>query len=222
MAAMASRLTPRLMAWVARVWRSWCGWPCPMPASRAQRVSRRRGWIGVSDLGRRAGVSKPSAFRLLGALEADGYVERDGANYCLGRQVFELGNRIRPCRPGGLREGVWCAATPTRAFAASTGSRSHHLPAQVERKRRLFVAGSGAISTWHSQETLPSLPVHQRTVPLMSSPQVKNGRREAPLETPDYSDAVSARREYKEPVRRPAQNRQFHVAPTEFESVSPP
>lgn len=62
------------------------------------------GWIGVSELGRRAGVSKPSAFRLLGALEADGYVERDGANYCLGRQMFELGNRIRPCRPGGLRE----------------------------------------------------------------------------------------------------------------------
>jgi IclR family transcriptional regulator, KDG regulon repressor len=62
------------------------------------------GWIGVSELGRRAGVSKPSAFRLLGTLEADSYVERDGANYCLGRQMFELGNRIRPCRPGGLRE----------------------------------------------------------------------------------------------------------------------
>src|SRR5918912_919729 len=31
-AAMASRLMPRLMAWVARVWRSWWGWTWPTPS----------------------------------------------------------------------------------------------------------------------------------------------------------------------------------------------
>ena len=38
---MASRLIPRLMAWVASVWRSWCAVTCPIPASAprpAQRV----------------------------------------------------------------------------------------------------------------------------------------------------------------------------------------
>jgi DNA-binding IclR family transcriptional regulator len=63
-----------------------------------------RGSIGVTELARRAGVSKPSAFRLLACLEADGYVERAGTSYSVGWRVFELGNRIRPCRPGGLRE----------------------------------------------------------------------------------------------------------------------
>src|SRR4051794_37338445 len=32
-AAIASRLMPRLMAWVASVCRSWWGWTCPMPAT---------------------------------------------------------------------------------------------------------------------------------------------------------------------------------------------
>ena len=32
-AAIASRLMPRLMAWVARVWRSWWGWMCGSPAA---------------------------------------------------------------------------------------------------------------------------------------------------------------------------------------------
>ncbi len=30
---MASRVMPRLMAWVARVCRSWCGWMCGSPAA---------------------------------------------------------------------------------------------------------------------------------------------------------------------------------------------
>lgn len=32
---MASRDTPRLIAWVARVWRSWCGVTRPRPARSA-------------------------------------------------------------------------------------------------------------------------------------------------------------------------------------------
>ena len=40
-AAMASRLMPRLMAWVARVWRIWWGWTWPIPAAFAARLSSR-------------------------------------------------------------------------------------------------------------------------------------------------------------------------------------
>jgi hypothetical protein len=40
-AAMASRVMPRLMAWVARVCRSWCGWMCGRPAAPPALLIRR-------------------------------------------------------------------------------------------------------------------------------------------------------------------------------------
>src|ERR687897_3561 len=43
-AAMASRRMPRLMAWVARVWRSWWGWTWSMPAVRPTRPTMRPTW----------------------------------------------------------------------------------------------------------------------------------------------------------------------------------
>ena len=38
---MASRVMPRLMAWVARVCRSWCGWMCGSPAAAPALLIRR-------------------------------------------------------------------------------------------------------------------------------------------------------------------------------------
>jgi hypothetical protein len=35
---MASRLMPRLIAWVARVWRSWWGWMWGSPAAAPARL----------------------------------------------------------------------------------------------------------------------------------------------------------------------------------------
>ncbi len=60
--------------------------------------------LGVSEIARRAGVPKSTAFRLLTHLEQGGYVERIGRDYCLGRHLFELGNSVPLCRPDGLRE----------------------------------------------------------------------------------------------------------------------
>ena len=60
--------------------------------------------VGVTELARRSGVAKATAFRLLAQLERRGYVERVGDGYALGRRLFELGNRVGPCRPRGLRE----------------------------------------------------------------------------------------------------------------------
>ncbi len=60
--------------------------------------------LGVSELARRAGIPKSTAFRLLAYLEQGGYVERVGTNYRLGWRLFELGNRVDHCRPRGLRD----------------------------------------------------------------------------------------------------------------------
>lgn len=58
--------------------------------------------LGVSEIARRAGVPKSTAFRLLTHLEHGGYVERSGRDYCLGRHLFELGNSVPLCRSRGL------------------------------------------------------------------------------------------------------------------------
>lgn len=50
--------------------------------------------LGVSELARRAGMSKSTAFRLLGLLERNGIVERAGRNYRLGVRLHELGSRV--------------------------------------------------------------------------------------------------------------------------------
>lgn len=60
--------------------------------------------VGVSELARRAGLPKSTAFRLLGDMEKAGFVERDGLDYRLGMALFELGSRVKFCRPNGLRD----------------------------------------------------------------------------------------------------------------------
>jgi IclR family KDG regulon transcriptional repressor len=47
--------------------------------------------LGVSELARRAQLSKSTAFRVLGMLERNGVVERVGTNYRLGARLHELG-----------------------------------------------------------------------------------------------------------------------------------
>ncbi|MFW5470233.1 IclR family transcriptional regulator [Knoellia sp. CPCC 206435] len=60
--------------------------------------------LGVSELARRAGMPKSTAFRLLADLEHAGFVARSGAKYRLGLSLFELGSRVGFCRPNGLRD----------------------------------------------------------------------------------------------------------------------
>lgn len=60
--------------------------------------------VGVSELARRAGLPKSTAFRLLNILEANRLVERQGRQYALGRHLFELGQRVPFCQPGSLRD----------------------------------------------------------------------------------------------------------------------
>lgn len=60
--------------------------------------------VGVSELARRSGLPKSTAFRFLADLEQVGFVEREGSDYRLGLSLFELGSRVNFCRPNGLRD----------------------------------------------------------------------------------------------------------------------
>lgn len=52
-----------------------------------------KGGLGVSELARRADLSKSTAFRLLGMLQRNGVVERVGSDYRLGPTLQELGRQ---------------------------------------------------------------------------------------------------------------------------------
>lgn len=60
--------------------------------------------LGVSELSRKADVTKSTAHRLLAVLEELGLVHRDGSRYRLGTKLFELGNQVAYCCPSSLRE----------------------------------------------------------------------------------------------------------------------
>ncbi|MEV0341854.1 IclR family transcriptional regulator [Nocardia sp. NPDC050713] len=50
--------------------------------------------VGVSELARRAQLSKSTAFRVLGMLERNGVVERAGTRYRLGARLHQLGQAV--------------------------------------------------------------------------------------------------------------------------------
>lgn len=79
--------------------------------------------IGVSELSRRAGLHKSTAFRLLSILEQWSLVERNGSRYRLGTKLFELGNRVSYCSPRGLRD----TALPYLAELYSVTRETVHL-----------------------------------------------------------------------------------------------
>ncbi|MET8977089.1 IclR family transcriptional regulator [Streptomyces sp. NPDC004539] len=60
--------------------------------------------IGVSELARRARLTKSTAFRLLGILQRNELVERVGSNYRLSTQLYDMGNRVYGPTPQLLQE----------------------------------------------------------------------------------------------------------------------
>lgn len=78
--------------------------------------------VSLSDLSRRAGMPKSTAFRLLADLESVGFVERTGSMYRLGLSLFELGSRVDFNRPNGLRE---LAMHDLSQLYVTTGLTSH-------------------------------------------------------------------------------------------------
>jgi DNA-binding IclR family transcriptional regulator len=51
--------------------------------------------LALAELAERVGIPRPTAFRLLSTLEAQGFVRRVGTDYCLGFRCFVLGNVVK-------------------------------------------------------------------------------------------------------------------------------
>lgn len=62
--------------------------------------------LGVTEVARAAGITKSTAFRLLGVLVEHGFVTRRGSRYSLGERLFELGSYTNFCRPRSLRDAA--------------------------------------------------------------------------------------------------------------------
>jgi IclR family KDG regulon transcriptional repressor len=60
--------------------------------------------VGVSELARRAELSKSTAYRVLTMLERNGLVERIGSNYRLGDQLHRLGRSVYPAALDHVRD----------------------------------------------------------------------------------------------------------------------
>jgi len=60
--------------------------------------------LGVSELARKAGIPKSTAFRLLAYLDGASLIEREGTGYRLSWHAFELGSAAQHRWPAGLRE----------------------------------------------------------------------------------------------------------------------
>ena len=76
--------------------------------------------VGVSELARTKAQSKSTVFRLLTAMERNGFVERHDGRYRLGRRLYDIGAQVyepRPCsRPRS-------ATSPSRSTPRCTVSR---------------------------------------------------------------------------------------------------
>ncbi|MFC9842820.1 IclR family transcriptional regulator [Streptomyces sp. NPDC060223] len=60
--------------------------------------------VGVSELARRAQLSKSTAYRVLGMLERNGVVERVGTDYRLGERLHHLGRAVYAPGYDGIRD----------------------------------------------------------------------------------------------------------------------
>lgn len=78
-----------------------------------------RGAVGVSELARRTGLSKSTAFRLLSMLERNRVVERVGTSYRVGTLMDDIGSPAHTSVHNAIRDSL----TP---FLAELYERTHH------------------------------------------------------------------------------------------------
>ncbi|TQR84922.1 IclR family transcriptional regulator [Mycobacterium hodleri] len=69
-------------------------------------LAGQRAGLGVSELARRAGISKSTAFRVLGSLERDGLVDRIGTGYQIGGVVRRLARNAVLPNPEIVRDAL--------------------------------------------------------------------------------------------------------------------
>src|SRR4051794_33731131 len=119
-----------------------CRPPAPVSASRDERTAVDKAvslllsfghsceGLGVSELARRAEMSKSTAFRLLGMLQRNGVVERIGNGYRLGSRLHELAQQVytpdttRSASWPGVSDQLCKCVTPTLSRCGSGRTRS--------------------------------------------------------------------------------------------------
>lgn len=60
--------------------------------------------LGVRAAARKVGLPPSTVHRLLGQMEAAGFLEREGRQYRISLKLFEIGNYAAFCEPGGMRD----------------------------------------------------------------------------------------------------------------------
>ncbi len=119
--------------------------------------SRTRPQAGLSEIARLSGLNKATAFRLLGELEAHGFVERAGParEYRLGPAVVRL---------GGLREAILPRRAVVRPvldrLAGTTGETAHLSQIEGDRLGMCAFAYSNRHGTRVGMEDAEVLPLH--------------------------------------------------------------
>ena len=102
--------------------------------------------LGVSDIGRRAGIPTSTVHRLLSHLVKGDFVAKEGSSYRLSDRLFELGNQVGHSRPKGLR----CIAAPFLGELFGATRLTTHL-AVLDGPQVLIVDKVVGLSTYQSR-----------------------------------------------------------------------
>jgi IclR family KDG regulon transcriptional repressor len=112
--------------------------------------------VGVSELARTMHLSKSTVFRLLTAMERNGFVERDEGRYRLGRRLHDIGAQVYEPRPGRLHELL----TPIMTSLYEASRETVHLGVLLDGEVALLGRLHGRRTTPHSLHLGSRFPAH--------------------------------------------------------------
>lgn len=149
--------------------------------------------VGVSELARRANLSKSTAFRHLADLQANGAVERAGNSYRLGKMIQDLGSthdsqaqqRLRDILTPFLAD-LYVLTKQTVHLAVLHGTDVVYLnklyghlpvrsPSRIGGRAPAYCTAVGKVLLAHDEQTLElvkSRPLHQWTPATITDPEV--------------------------------------------------
>jgi len=145
------------------------------------------GPLGLTDLARRAGVPKSTAFRLLATLEQSGFLERSGASYVLSPDLELLGTQARRARYGTSAEyaypylcELFAGTKCTTGYAVLDGAeaivieRVGVLPGTESRARVASAAATAAIEYRIGRST-SAAEMSEKGISMLASPLSREG-----------------------------------------------
>jgi IclR family transcriptional regulator, KDG regulon repressor len=112
--------------------------------------------VGVSELARTSALSKSTVFRLLTAMERNGFVERCDGRYRLGRRLYDIGAQVYEPRPGSLHELL----SPVMASLYERSRETVHLGVLLDGEVALLGRLHGRRTTPHALRLGARFPAH--------------------------------------------------------------